>query len=134
MLGRSSPGETRNDRVRRGARWILRSWGTRPAGPSTTASTRPSTGAARCARRFLTSGPSSSASWPSARSSSSYLPARTYLALFFHPSEHEIIYHGSYAKLDGLSASEAYVSALNISFDVRGGLLAPHGNDSSESK
>src|SRR5512146_742143 len=47
----------------------------------------------------------------------------TYLALFFHPSEHEIIYHGPYAKLDGLSASEAYVSALNISFDVRGGLL-----------
>jgi ubiquinol-cytochrome c reductase cytochrome b subunit len=46
-----------------------------------------------------------------------------YLTFFFHPSEHEVIYHGSYAKLDGLSASEAYVSALNISFDVRGGLL-----------
>ena len=46
-----------------------------------------------------------------------------YLTLFFHPSEHEVIYHGSYAKLDGVPASEAYVSALNISFDVRGGLL-----------
>jgi ubiquinol-cytochrome c reductase cytochrome b subunit len=47
----------------------------------------------------------------------------TFLALFFHPSEQEIIYHGSYVKLDGLSMSEAYESALNISFDVRGGLL-----------
>ena len=47
----------------------------------------------------------------------------TFLALFFHPSEHEIIYHGSYVKLDGLSMSEAYESTLNISFDVRGGLL-----------
>jgi quinol---cytochrome-c reductase cytochrome b subunit len=47
----------------------------------------------------------------------------TYLALFFHPSEHEIIYHGSYAKLDGVSMSDAYASTLNISFDVRGGLL-----------
>jgi ubiquinol-cytochrome c reductase cytochrome b subunit len=47
----------------------------------------------------------------------------TYLALFFHPSEHKIIYHGSYVKLDGLSMSEAYASALTISFDVRGGLL-----------
>jgi ubiquinol-cytochrome c reductase cytochrome b subunit len=47
----------------------------------------------------------------------------TFLAFFFHPSEHEIIYHGTYAKLDGLSMSEAYESTLNISFDVRGGLL-----------
>lgn len=46
-----------------------------------------------------------------------------FLTFFFHPSEHEVIYHGSYTKLDGVSASEAYVSALNISFDVRGGLL-----------
>ncbi len=47
----------------------------------------------------------------------------TYLALFFHPSEQQIVYHGSYAKLDGLSMSDAYASTLNISFDVRGGLL-----------
>jgi ubiquinol-cytochrome c reductase cytochrome b subunit len=47
----------------------------------------------------------------------------TYLALFFHPSEQKLIYHGSYTKLDGLSMSDAYASTLNISFDVRGGLL-----------
>ena len=46
-----------------------------------------------------------------------------YLTFFFHPSEHEIVYHGSYTKLDGISMSEAYQSALNITFDVRGGLL-----------
>ena len=47
----------------------------------------------------------------------------TYLALFFHPSEQQVIYHGSYVKLDGLRMSDAYASTLNISFDVRGGLL-----------
>jgi ubiquinol-cytochrome c reductase cytochrome b subunit len=46
-----------------------------------------------------------------------------FLTFFFHPSEHEIVYHGSYTKLDGVSASEAYVSAVNLTFDVRGGLL-----------
>jgi ubiquinol-cytochrome c reductase cytochrome b subunit len=46
-----------------------------------------------------------------------------FLTFFFHPSEQEIIYHGSYTKLAGLRMSEAYESALNISFDVRGGLL-----------
>ena len=34
-----------------------------------------------------------------------------------------VVYHGSYRKLDGLTMSRAYQSALNISFDVRGGLL-----------
>jgi ubiquinol-cytochrome c reductase cytochrome b subunit len=33
------------------------------------------------------------------------------------------VYHGSYHKLDGLPVSEAYQSTLNISFDIRGGLL-----------
>src|SRR6201997_7641 len=47
----------------------------------------------------------------------------TYLALFFVPSAQEVVYHGSYAKLDGISMSQAYASTLNISFDVRGGLL-----------
>jgi quinol---cytochrome-c reductase cytochrome b subunit len=47
----------------------------------------------------------------------------TYLALFFDPSSATVVYHGSYAKLDGLSMSQAYASTLNISFDVRGGLL-----------
>jgi ubiquinol-cytochrome c reductase cytochrome b subunit len=47
----------------------------------------------------------------------------TYLALFFQPSMADVVYHGSYAKLDGISMSQAYSSTLDISFDVRGGLL-----------
>jgi ubiquinol-cytochrome c reductase cytochrome b subunit len=47
----------------------------------------------------------------------------TFLALFFVPSQTEVIYHGSYVKLDGIRMSEAYQSTLNISFDIRGGLL-----------
>ncbi len=47
----------------------------------------------------------------------------TFLALFFKPSMSDIVYHGSYLKLDGVHMSEAYASTLNISFDVRGGLL-----------
>lgn len=46
-----------------------------------------------------------------------------FLTFWFQPSEHDIIYHGTYTRLDGLSMSEAYASALNISFEVRGGLL-----------
>src|SRR5579862_4475645 len=47
----------------------------------------------------------------------------TFLALFFTPSMATVVYHGSYTKLDGLTMSQAYQSTLNISFDVRGGLL-----------
>ena len=47
----------------------------------------------------------------------------TFLALFFVPSHGEVVYHGSYVKLDGIKMSEAYASTLHISFDVRGGLL-----------
>src|SRR5579884_2541798 len=47
----------------------------------------------------------------------------TFLTLFFKPSMTELIYHGSYTKLDGVPMSEAYASTLRISFDVRGGLL-----------
>ena len=47
----------------------------------------------------------------------------TYLALFFDPSMAPVVYHGSYAKLDGITMSQAYQSTLNISFDIRGGLL-----------
>jgi ubiquinol-cytochrome c reductase cytochrome b subunit len=47
----------------------------------------------------------------------------TFLSLFFVPSTSEVIYHGSYTKLDGIRMSQAYQSTLNISFDVRGGLL-----------
>ena len=42
---------------------------------------------------------------------------------FFRPSMAPVVYHGSYSKLDGLTISRAYQSTLNISFDVRGGLL-----------
>jgi ubiquinol-cytochrome c reductase cytochrome b subunit len=42
---------------------------------------------------------------------------------FFRPSMTPTVYHGSYRKLDGLTMSRAYQSTLNISFDVRGGLL-----------
>jgi ubiquinol-cytochrome c reductase cytochrome b subunit len=47
----------------------------------------------------------------------------TYLALFFHASSQEVIYHGSYVPLRGVPMTEAFESTLNISFDVRGGLL-----------
>ncbi len=47
----------------------------------------------------------------------------TYLTLFFKPSMVEVIYDGSYVPLKGVSMSEAYSSTLDISFDVRGGLL-----------
>ncbi|WP_043488020.1 MULTISPECIES: cytochrome b [Streptomyces] len=46
-----------------------------------------------------------------------------YLTLFFHPSMNEVVYHGSYVPLQGQRMSEAYKSTLDISFDVRGGLL-----------
>jgi ubiquinol-cytochrome c reductase cytochrome b subunit len=47
----------------------------------------------------------------------------TFLTLFFQPSMTEVTYHGAYHPLDGVRMSEAYASTLNISFDVRGGLL-----------
>ena len=47
----------------------------------------------------------------------------TFLTLWFKPSMTDVIYHGSYVKLDGVKMSEAYQSTLNITFDVRGGLL-----------
>ena len=47
----------------------------------------------------------------------------TYLTLFFVPSMTEIVYNGSYVPLKGVKMTEAYASALDISFDVRGGLL-----------
>ena len=47
----------------------------------------------------------------------------TFLALFFKPSMVEIVYEGSYIPLRGSPMSEAFASALDISFEVRGGLL-----------
>jgi ubiquinol-cytochrome c reductase cytochrome b subunit len=47
----------------------------------------------------------------------------TYLALFFHPSTTQVVYHGSYAPLDGTRMTEAYRSTVQLSLDVRAGLL-----------
>ncbi|MEY2634647.1 MAG: hypothetical protein RIS75_587 [Actinomycetota bacterium] len=46
-----------------------------------------------------------------------------YLTLFFVPSMTEVVYNGSFVPLKGVKMSEAYASSLDISFDVRGGLL-----------
>ncbi len=46
-----------------------------------------------------------------------------YLTLFFKPSMIELAYNGSYVPLKGVKMTEAYASTLNISFDIRGGLL-----------
>ena len=46
-----------------------------------------------------------------------------YLTLFFDPSMTEVVYHGSYQPLRGVTMSRAYESALDISFEVRGGLF-----------
>lgn len=46
-----------------------------------------------------------------------------YLTLFFEPSSAEVVYHGTYVPLNGVTMTKAYESTLHISFDVRGGLL-----------
>ena len=46
-----------------------------------------------------------------------------YLTLFFEPSGVEVVYNGSYTPLNGVIMTRAYESTLDISFDVRGGLL-----------
>jgi ubiquinol-cytochrome c reductase cytochrome b subunit len=47
----------------------------------------------------------------------------TFLTFWYKPSMGEIPYAGSYAPLKGVMMSEAYASSLELSFDVRGGLL-----------
>jgi ubiquinol-cytochrome c reductase cytochrome b subunit len=47
----------------------------------------------------------------------------TYLTFFFEPSMRDVVYDGSYQPLRGTHMSAAYASTLDISFDVRGGLL-----------
>ncbi|MDT0261378.1 cytochrome bc1 complex cytochrome b subunit [Jatrophihabitans lederbergiae] len=47
----------------------------------------------------------------------------TFLTFFFDASMAEVRYDGSYVPLDGVQMSRAYASSLNISFDVRGGLV-----------
>ena len=46
-----------------------------------------------------------------------------FLTLYFVPSQSDVIYHGSYLPLQGQHMSEAYQSTVNLSFNVRGGLL-----------
>lgn len=47
----------------------------------------------------------------------------TFLTFWFQPSMAETTYNGSYAPLRGLEMSNAFASTLDISFDIRGGLL-----------
>src|SRR5918999_4538362 len=47
----------------------------------------------------------------------------TFLTLWFDPSMQEVTYEGSYTPLRGVHMSAAFASTLDISFDVRGGLL-----------
>jgi ubiquinol-cytochrome c reductase cytochrome b subunit len=46
-----------------------------------------------------------------------------YLTLFFEPSLTKVQYHGSYVPLQGMEMSEAYRSAVDLSFKVKAGLL-----------
>ena len=47
----------------------------------------------------------------------------TFLTFFYQPSMAEVEYNGSYVPLKGLEMSVAMASSLDISFDIRGGLL-----------
>jgi ubiquinol-cytochrome c reductase cytochrome b subunit len=46
-----------------------------------------------------------------------------FLALFFHASQAVVVYHGSYQPLAGVPMSDAYGSVLDLSWNVRAGLL-----------
>jgi ubiquinol-cytochrome c reductase cytochrome b subunit len=47
----------------------------------------------------------------------------TYLTFFFSTGTQELVYHGAYAPLRGARVSEAYASVVNLSFQVRAGLV-----------
>ncbi len=47
----------------------------------------------------------------------------TFLSFFFDASMGETVYHGRYVPMQGITMSKAYASTLDISFDVRGGLI-----------
>src|SRR5213592_3683714 len=51
------------------------------------------------------------------------LATGVYLTLFFHPSLAHTTYHGAYTPLRGQEMSEAYKSAVDLSFKVKAGLL-----------
>jgi ubiquinol-cytochrome c reductase cytochrome b subunit len=46
-----------------------------------------------------------------------------FLSLYYIPSATEVVYHGSYLPLRGQHVSAAYASSVDLSFDVRLGLL-----------
>lgn len=47
----------------------------------------------------------------------------TYLTFFFDASSRAVVYQGAYAPLRGVTMSEAYRSAIDLSFQVRAGLV-----------
>ena len=47
----------------------------------------------------------------------------TFLTFWFVPSAGTVIYNGSYVPLKGMEMSEAFKSTVDISFDVKGGLI-----------
>ena len=47
----------------------------------------------------------------------------TFLTFFFSDSQRDVVYNGSYVPLKGVHVSDAFRSTLDISFDVRAGLL-----------
>ncbi|MFT4188167.1 MAG: ubiquinol-cytochrome c reductase cytochrome b subunit [Aeromicrobium sp.] len=51
------------------------------------------------------------------------LVSGTFLTLWFQPSMAETVYQGDYQPLNGIEMSHAYASSLDISFEIRGGLL-----------
>ncbi|MHB1988773.1 MAG: cytochrome bc1 complex cytochrome b subunit [Acidimicrobiales bacterium] len=51
------------------------------------------------------------------------LATGVFLTLYFVPSQHDVVYNGVYLPLDGQKVSEAYASTINLSFQVRTGLL-----------
>ena len=51
------------------------------------------------------------------------LATGVYLTFFFEPSSQQISYAGSYVPLRGVRMSRAYESTINLSFDVRAGLV-----------
>ena len=46
-----------------------------------------------------------------------------FLTFWFVPSAGQVVYNGSYVPLKGIAMSEAFKSTVDISFDVRGGLI-----------
>ena len=51
------------------------------------------------------------------------LATGTWLTFFFEPSQAAVVYQGSYEPLQAVTMSRAYASSLDLSFDVRAGLV-----------